>query len=76
MVKQNIYIYIKKRVLKSSLSTVAPYFTTFYNKFIEMGIFPDILEGNTQMFQNYRPVSTLPCFGKIFEKVIIYTRLY
>ena len=73
------------RVLKSCLSTVAPYLTTFYNKFIEMGIFPDILKagqvtpifkkGNTQMFQNYRPVSTLPCFGKIFEKVI-YTRLY
>ena len=25
--------------------------------------------------QNYRPVSTIPCFPKIFEK-IIYSRLY
>ena len=76
---------ISIRVLKSCSSTVTPYLTTFYNKFIEMGIFPDILKvgqvtpifkkGNMQMFQNYRPVSTLPCFGKIFEKVI-YSRLY
>ena len=28
-----------------------------------------------QLLENYRPVSTLPIFGKIFEKVI-YTRLY
>ena len=28
-----------------------------------------------QLLENYRPVSTLPIFGKIFEK-IIYARLY
>ena len=49
------------------------------------GIFPDILKvgkitpiykkDNPELLENYRPVSTLPIFGKIFEKVI-YERLY
>jgi hypothetical protein len=49
------------------------------------GIFPDVLKigkvtpvfkkGNPEILGNYRPVSTLPIFGKIFEK-IIYTRIY
>ena len=49
------------------------------------GIFPDILKvgkitpiykkDNSKLLENYRPVSTLPIFGKIFEKVI-YERLY
>ena len=49
------------------------------------GIFPDVLKvgkispifkkGNPEHLGNYRPVSTLPIFGKIFEK-IIYTRIY
>jgi len=49
------------------------------------GIFPDALKvgkitpiykkGSNELLENYRPVSTLPIFGKIFEK-IIYSRLY
>ena len=44
------------------------------------GIFPDVLKigkitpiykkDDKELFENYRPVSTLPIFGKIFEKVI------
>ena len=30
---------------------------------------------NSELLENYRPLSTLPIFGKIFEKVI-YDRLY
>ena len=57
----------------------------FFNNFLTLGIFPDILKvgkispvfkkGNPQLFDNYRPVSVIPLFGKIFEK-IIYKRLY
>ena len=53
---------------------------------MQQGIFPDILKvgritpvyknkGSKQLFENHRPISILPIFGKIFEK-LIYTRLY
>ena len=49
------------------------------NLSLEKGIFPDLLKmakvlplfkkGNVEMFSNYRPISLLTCFSKIFEKV-------
>ena len=36
---------------------------------------PVLKKGDQEKFENYRPVSILPIFGKIFEK-IIYSRLY
>ena len=52
---------------------------------MKAGIFPKELKignitpihkkGNEQLLENYRPISTLPIFGKIFEK-LIYSRLY
>ena len=53
---------------------------------MQQGYFPDKLKtghitpiyknnGSQQHFDCYRPISTLPIFGKIFEK-IIYVRLY
>ena len=57
----------------------------FFNYFLSNGIFPNILKkgsvtpvfkkGDTRYLDNYRPVSTLPLFGKILEK-LIYNRLY
>ena len=38
-------------------------------------ITPIYKKDNEELLENYRPVSTLPIFGKIFEKVI-YDRLY
>ena len=52
---------------------------------MQAGIFPDILKlgkinpiykkGNCKLLENYRPISVLPIFGKIFEKVI-HSRIY
>ena len=52
---------------------------------MQKGYFPDVLKvgkitpifkkGNPEDIGNYRPVSTLPIFGKIFEK-IIYKRIF
>ena len=36
---------------------------------------PIYKKGDPQLLDNYRPISTLPIFSKIFEK-LIYTRIY
>ena len=56
-----------------------------YNNCLREGVFPTVFKigkvtpiykkDNKESIENYRPVSILPIFGKIFEK-IIYTRLY
>ena len=56
-----------------------------FNYLMKIGKFPDELKvgkitpiykkGDKELLENYRPVSTLPIFGKIFEK-IIYERIY
>ena len=54
--------------------------STIYKNCINCGIFPDIWKksnvipiykkGDKQLINNYRPVSLLPVFGKIFERLI------
>ena len=56
-----------------------------FDSSFENGIFPDSLKiarvtplyksGDSCSFSNYRPVSVLSCFSKMFER-IIYTRLF
>ena len=56
-----------------------------FDSSFENGIFPDSLKiarvtplyksGDSRRFSNYRPVSVLSCFSKMFER-IIYTRLF
>ena len=72
-------------VLKRAATQISGHLSGFFNKFMELGTFPKILKvgkispihkkGDVQLFDNYRPISILPIFGKIFEKVI-YKRLY
>ena len=72
-------------VLKKSSHLLVMHITEYFNYFLEKGVFPKVLKtgcitpiykkGDSRFFDNYRPVSTLPIFGKIFEKVI-YNRLY
>ena len=73
------------KLIKWSNSIIAPVLASMYNKYMNSGTFPTILKvgrvtpiykkGNKELIENYRPVSTLPIFGKIFEKVI-YSRLH
>ena len=72
-------------LVKKAAYIIAPYLESLINYYISAGNFPDILKvgkitpvykkGNRENIENYRPISTLPIFGKIFEK-IIYSRLY
>ena len=43
---------------------------TFPDKLKIGKITPIYKKDDKELFENYRPVSTLPIFGKIFEKVI------
>ena len=72
-------------ILKKCFHYISGHLSGFLNKFIELGKFLDVLKvgkitpiykkGDPQLLDNYRPVSVIPIFGKIFEKVI-YNRLY
>ena len=72
-------------VVKKSSQVIAPFLSKFFNECMIDGHFPDELKTgrispiykkeDEQLLENYRPVSTLPVFGKILEK-LIYTRLY
>ena len=72
-------------VIKKVSHILSPVLSIQYNNLMSTGCFPAILKigkispiykkDNEEQLQNYRPISTLPIFGKIFEKVI-YSRLY
>ena len=73
------------RVIKAASPIISPILSKLYNHLMRAGEFPNELKigkispifkrGNPELIENYRPVSTLPIFAKIFEK-IIHTRLY
>ncbi|KAL5258711.1 hypothetical protein ACHWQZ_G009241 [Mnemiopsis leidyi] len=73
------------RVIKKCAHVICPYLSLYFNDCMRIGHFPDSLKvgkvtpifkkGNVEDVGNFRPVSTLPIFGKIFEKVI-YKRIY
>ena len=73
------------RIIKKSSHVISPILSNYFNLFMRKGCFPDVLKigkitpifkkGNPEDIGNYRPVSTLPIFGKLFEKVI-YKRIF
>jgi hypothetical protein len=79
------YEEISIRILKISAPFILSPLTHIFNKIIYKGIFPERLKysevkpifkkGKVSDFSNYRPISLLTSFSKIFEK-LIYNRLY
>ena len=73
------------RAIKIVKHQISPVLATLFNDCMYSGTFPDELKlakvlplykgGKTHIMSNYRPISILPLFSKIFEK-LIYTRLY
>ena len=76
---------IPVKIIKKANKFISPILAKHFNHLMQIGKFPDELKtgkitpiykkDDAELLKNYRPISTLPIFGKIFEK-IIYTRLY
>ena len=76
---------IPNKLIKIAAEPLSVLFTQIYNQSIETGIVPNILKvsqftpvykrGDATDPANYRPISTLSSFSKVFEKVI-YNQLY
>ena len=74
------YDNIPVSILKSSIYCIAEPISAIINSSMSTGVFPDALKiakvcpvfknGEKSDFQNYRPISVLPSFSKIFEKVV------
>lgn len=72
-------------IIKRTSFMISPMLSHLYNNCMESGVFPSCLKvgkitpifkkGDRQLLKNYRPVSTLPILGKIFEKILC-TRIY
>ena len=71
---------IPAKIVKASKSVIAPQLSTLINITVDTGVFPDRLKkaqvtplfkkNDPLVISNYRPVSILPIFSKLFEKVI------
>jgi Reverse transcriptase (RNA-dependent DNA polymerase) len=77
---------LSNNFVKKHNDAFAPILTSLINKQIKSGIFPDCLKialvkpayknkGSKLECKNYRPISILPIFSKIFESVM-YRRIY
>ena len=73
------------KLLKILGSSVSPLVALLVNQSFQSGVFPDKLKiakvitlfkkGNPELPSNYRPISLLPIFSKIFEK-LMYRQLF
>ena len=78
------YDSIPVNIMKSSIVSIANPLANIINSSFRNGLCPDQLkiakicpifkDGRSDLFTNYRPISVLPSFSKIFEK-IVYLRL-
>ena len=71
---------ISTKTLQLTALPITPILTALINQSINTGIFPKLLkiskvcpvykDGEKKLFSNYRPISLLPSFSKVYEKVI------
>ena len=72
---------ISVRCLKNNVMVFARHITVLYNLSIEKETYPDRLKvasvipghkgGSKKQIDNYRPISNLPVFSKVFEKLTL-----
>ena len=84
-IKSSGYDEISSDVIKHISPLIFDPLKYIFNLSLEKGIFPDQLKiakvtplfkkGDNASMDNYRPISVLPCFSKILER-IIYNRFY
>ena len=75
---------IDMKVVKKIIINICQPLSVIFNKCLDCGVFPDKLKiarvipvfksGSQEVLSNYRPISVLPIFSKVFEKCI-YNRL-
>ena len=73
------------RIIKLSIDIIVEPLTEIINVSLVSGCFPDTLKiakvlpifktGDPEKLENYRPISILPAFSKLYEKVV-YNRIY
>ena len=71
---------ISNYMIKKTSEVIIPHLETLYNACLQQGTFPDIYKvakviplfkgGDRENVNCYRPISLLPAFGKILEKII------
>ena len=69
------------KVIKKSSHVISPVLANYFNKLMTSGTFPDVLKvgritpifkkDNPECIENYRPISTLPIFGKFLKKLYL-----
>ena len=71
---------IPPKILKTTSRSLCTNLTMIFNKSLKLGVFPDALKltkvipihkANSKMIvSNYRPISLIPLFSKVFEKLM------
>ncbi|KAI0238435.1 hypothetical protein LSAT2_010850, partial [Lamellibrachia satsuma] len=71
---------ISSILLKASVNVIAKPLTSIINQSLLSGKFPQKLKiakvipvhkkDDNHIFNNYRPISLLPCISKVFEKIV------
>jgi len=77
--KSSGYDCISNFMIKKTCDVIVPHLVTLYNACLKQGVFPDNYKiakviplfkgGDRENVNNYRPISLLPAFGKLFEKL-------